>query len=430
MKSFILTLVFLAFGYAGFAQEPNWPEDKAKASEKYTLFVDAVKAKNYSDATVEAFRWLYKEAPNLHKSLYQNGTKIYEFLEANEKDTKRKVELQDTILQLYDNRIKYFNEEAAVLNFKGLKAYPFLVNRSKNTDELFTLYDKIFSMNGKTTFLANTTFFMDVLCKRKAEGKINDEQIIEEYEKIIEVLEENIANGKNTAAAEQTKTAVEDKLSSCVKVDCDFVEKNLGPKFKANPTDLKLAKKIFALMISGKCTSSPLFLEANEAIIKVEPSYGGYKIQGVLYKAAKDWSKVIEYFEKAAEMAPGEKEKAAAYMEIAAAHYRRGVNESARASARKAIATSSTVASEGYELIGDLYFTSGGECKGENPVLSRAIYLAAYEMYEKSGVRAKMNQAEAQFPSAEEIFTHNYSEGQTISTGCWIGETVKIKKRK
>lgn len=430
MRGLFITMLAMGLGLSAFAQEPNWPEDKAKASEKYTLLVDAVKAKSYSDATVEAFRWLYREAPNLHKSLYQNGTKIYEYLEANEKDPKRKIELQDTVLQLYDNRIKYFNEEASVLNFKGLKAYPFLINRSKNTDELFTLYDKIFTMNAKTTFLANTTYFMDILCRRKAEGKINDEQIIEEYEKIIEVLEENIANGKNAAAAEQTKTTVEDKLASCVKVDCDFVEKNLGPKFRANTADLKLAKKIFALMISGKCTSNPLFLEANEAIIKVEPSYGGYKIQGVLYKAAKDWSKVIENFEKAAEMAPGEKEKAAAYMEIASAQYRRGANESARASARKAVATSATTASEAYELIGDMYFTSGGDCKGENPVLTRAIYLAAYDMYEKAGLKSKMNQAEAQFPSAEEIFTHNYTEGQSISTGCWVGETVKIRKRK
>lgn len=429
MKKFLVfSAVLLSLSAA--AQEPNWPEDKAQASEKYTFLIDAVKTKNFGPQTLESFRWLYAQAPNLHKSLYQNGSKLYEYLEANEKDAKRKVELQDTILKLYDDRIKYFNEEASVLNFKGLKAHGFLINRSANSDALFTLYDKIFDMNGKNTFLANTLYFMDVLCRRKAEGKLNDEQIIEEYEKIIEVLEENINNGKNVALAEQTKASVEEKLSGCVKVDCDFVERTLGPKFKANPSDLNLAKKIFALMISGKCTSNPLFAEANQTIIKAEPSYGGYKIQGILSKASKDWNKVIENFEKAAELAPGEKEKADAYLEMATAYRFKGNSESARAMARRAIATSSGAAAIGYELIGDLYFGAGGECKGENPVLSRAVYMAAYDMYERAGNKAKMSDAAAQFPSIEEIFTNNYTEGQTISTGCWVGESTKVRKRK
>lgn len=183
-------------------------------------------------------------------------------------------------------------------------------------------------------------------------------------------------------------------------------------------------------MVSGKCTSNPLFMEANETIIKTEPSFGGYKIQGILTKSAKDWPKVIEYFEKAAEIAPTEKDKAEAYMEIASVHRIRGNSESARAMAKKAIATSSSVSSDAYELIGDLYFSAANECKGENQVMSRSIYLAAYDMYERAGNKSKMNAAEAQFPSIEDIFNHNYTEGQSINTGCWINENTKVRKRK
>lgn len=430
MKQYLSAVIFILSAQLAMAQEPKWPEDKAQASEKYTYFIDAIKAKNFGPNTVEAFRWLYVQAPDLHKSLYQNGTKLYEQLEAQETDPKRKIELQDTVLKLYDERIKFFNEEGTVLNFKGLRAYNYLINRPGTNEELYTLYDKIFTLNGKATFLANTSYFMDVMCRRKAEGKMNDEQIIDQYEKIIEVLEENIANGKNAALAEQTKSGVEEKLASCVKVDCDFVDKNLGPKFRANPSDIKLAKKIFALMVSGKCTSNPLFMEANETIIKTEPSFGGYKIQGILSKSAKDWPKVIEYFEKAAEIAPTEKDKADAYMEIASVHRIRGNSESARAMAKKAIATSSSVSSDAYELIGDLYFSAANECKGENQVMSRSIYLASYDMYERAGNKSKMNAAEAQFPSIEDIFNHNYTEGQSINTGCWINENTKVRKRK
>ena len=70
------------------------------------------------------------------------------------------------------------------------------------------------------------------------------------------------------------------------------------------------------------------------------------------------------------------------------------------------------------------------DCKsGESRVTDRAVFLAAYEMYKLAGNAQQMNAAKEQFPSIEDIFNENKEEGENLTVGCWINETVSIKRR-
>ena len=83
-----------------------------------------------------------------------------------------------------------------------------------------------------------------------------------------------------------------------------------------------------------------------------------------------------------------------------------------------------------YELIGDLYHDSYYDCiKGVSIVEDRAVFLAAYEQYAKANSTKKMELVKEQFPSAAEIFKELYSVGDEITAGCWVNESVRIKKR-
>jgi hypothetical protein len=85
---------------------------------------------------------------------------------------------------------------------------------------------------------------------------------------------------------------------------------------------------------------------------------------------------------------------------------------------------------DAYKLIGDLYMTSFDDCKGgQSKVLDRGVFIAAYDMYQKSGNGEAMSAAKAQFPSIAEIFSENYEEGQVIKVDCWINQSVKIERR-
>jgi tetratricopeptide (TPR) repeat protein len=215
-----------------------------------------------------------------------------------------------------------------------------------------------------------------------------------------------------------------------VKVDCEFVRKNLAPKFKQNPSDAALAKKIFSFMLQDNCTDDPLWLEAGEAIHKSgEKDFGLAKNLGKGYYRSEKFDKAEFYFKEAMDLATSPSDKADMLILMGSNEARKGDKPKAREYYRQAAAADQS-SKEAYEKIGDLYSNSFSECsKKESYAEDRLIYIAAYEMYAKAGNQQKMAQARAQFPSTGEIFELNWNEGDTKIVKCWINEAVTLKTR-
>jgi hypothetical protein len=84
-----------------------------------------------------------------------------------------------------------------------------------------------------------------------------------------------------------------------------------------------------------------------------------------------------------------------------------------------------------YERIGDLYLSSSNDCaKVTGTAEEKLIYIAAFQMYLKSGNRDKMEQALAKYPTAEELKKVNWKSGESKKIPCWIDETVTVKVKK
>lgn len=431
MKSkFLLSLtLLLCLAGLAMAQEPNWGNNKAAAMENYTLLTDYTKANDFKSA-LPHLRWLLKNTPDLSKNLYIYGSQVYEGMVDQTKDPKLLTTLQDSALLMYDLRVKHFQDEANVLNRKGIKAYPYLSNRPNYVDELYPLYKKIVELNGEETYNTNIQVYMSLMCETKKKGGLTDEQVLEEFDKINAITEKKLTSGD--AATKQrwsvTKDYLDKTLQGCVTIDCNFIKSKMGPKLKQNPDDIQTAKKIFGLMATGKCTDDPLFFEAGEAMVKKEPSYGVYRVLAKISQGNKNYDKALNYFEESIKLANTGDEKAESYMDIAQLYHVRGSKESARNYYRKAGESGKR---EAYARIGDLYLSSGDACKDANPIKAKLVYIAAYEMYEKAGDRSGMSKAKQYFPSAEEIFTQGMTEkiGTQMNTGCWVGESVTLQKK-
>ena len=117
----------------------NWPDDRETAEEKNALYTDNFKQGNYRVAA-NHLQWLLVNAPNLNKSIYINGVKIYDGLASEESDAAQKVVFQDSVLTLYDLRIQYFGEEGKVLNRKAFDAYKYFKGDKSRYEELFQLF--------------------------------------------------------------------------------------------------------------------------------------------------------------------------------------------------------------------------------------------------------------------------------------------------
>ncbi|NJO00573.1 MAG: hypothetical protein HC880_01815 [Bacteroidia bacterium] len=120
----------------------KWGEDPQRAKEKYTLFGDDLNMKNF-EAAKAPFYWLLTNTPDLNEALYIKGVDLYQGLLKATTDDVQKDVYQDSILTLYDLRIKNFGNESEVLNRKGYYALAYWQDRPEKFTDLFDLYKKL-----------------------------------------------------------------------------------------------------------------------------------------------------------------------------------------------------------------------------------------------------------------------------------------------
>jgi tetratricopeptide (TPR) repeat protein len=420
-------------------KEFKWPEDKAKAEEQLAIYSDAMKQGNYK-AAVPGIQWFLKNAPNWNTKLYIDGADIYNKLASAEKDPARKQVLVDSLMWLYDQRIATCNDEVNVLNRKAIYAAVYNMQNKDKTAEVLKMFDRVFEISGNNVSDNNLDNYMKVVYANFALLKnLSEDDILSRYDKMQAVVDAKI---KAAAAAGKTadveklkaiKSGSDELLVKMVTVDCNFVKTKLEPKYRANPDDLVLAKKIFGFMLVGKCTEDPLWLETGEAIHKLskpeDQDYGLVKNLGVKNLSIGNDEKALGYFKEALQLAttPGDKSETLIY--IGTTQAKAGNKSAARESYRQAAAADPSN-KDAWEKIGDLYATSFAECgKKESQAQDRLVFIAAYEMYAKAGNQQKMASVKEQFPSKEDIFLYSWKVGDVKSTGCWISESVALRTR-
>jgi tetratricopeptide (TPR) repeat protein len=432
MKSSLLglTLIILT-SVSGFSQckEVTWPENKEKAEESVAIYGDALKQKNYRGA-VKSFQWMLANAPKWNTRLYIDGTDIYNNLALEEKDPAKKQVLIDSLMMLYDMRITNCGDEVNVLNRKAIYAASFNGQNKAKTAEVLALFDRVFEISGNNVLENNLVIYMQVIQLNDALLKnLTDEQILQRYDKLSDVIDAKIkkAQAENKQAdvdrLKKAKSGIDDILIKIVKVDCNFVRTNLAPKFKQNPADMVLAKKIFQFMTMGGCIEDPLWLESAEVIHKETPDYGLAINMAKIYAKNGNLEKAEALANEAVQLSVTPANKETSNIFVGDLLAQKGSKSAAREAYRKA-------GKEGLEKIGDLYMGAGKDCsKGVSIAEDRLVYLAAYDQYSKAGNGQKMAQAKAQFPSVTELFELNWKEGETKTLSCWVGETVTLKTR-
>lgn len=418
-------------------KEMKWPEDRKKADECVAVWGDALKQGNYRSAT-SSIQWMLTNAPNWNTKLYIDAADIYDKLADKEADAAKKKVLVDSLMWIYDMRIKSCGDEANVLNRKVYAMYKYNIKNKEKLAELLALYDKVFELNGNKVSDGNLVAYLTtVKANQLAFKNITEDQVFQRYDKIMSIADAKIKGYQETNKNDDVnkiksyKDAIDGLLISMVNVNCDFVRKNLAPKFKANPNDLALAKKIFSFMLKDKCADDPLWLEAGEAIHKLNPEkdFGLAKALGAQYLRNGNTEKGEAFLKEALTMAPTPTDKGEVMLYLGGIEAKKGNYNGAREMFRQAAAADANN-KDAWQQIGDLYYNSFDNCaKKQSIAEDRLVYLAAYDMYQRAGNAALMSRAKSQFPSREEIFLLNWAAGQSMKVGCWINETVTLKTR-
>ena len=406
-----------------------WPEDgdfKTKVEEKYAMHNDLVKMEDYSKARVP-LKWLLENWPQLQSAIYINGEKIYKSLADEATDSTKSV-FVDSLMTIYDLRIKQCGMDASILNRKAI--YYFMYN-FKDREKLPTIleyFDAAFEEAPLEMMDANYKYYMQAIQLNKVYLKeLTDDEVLDRYFKIQGALNTKIENGGNISEIAKLKKDVTGILAKTLRFDCEKILTVFTPMFESKP-DPEIAELVFGLMLATEgCTNEPLMLEAGKVLTETKPDFGVFKFLASKSKAQDDNQGAEKYFNLALQYAPSREDSAD--MEIALGHLDREANN--YPSARTHYRSAANLGNNGaYSFIGAMYMNSFKQCAGQaNIVKDRAVYLAAYKMYQLAGDNQGMASAKSNFPSVGEVFEQNMEKGQTIQVGCWIGESVTISTR-
>jgi tetratricopeptide (TPR) repeat protein len=418
-------------------KEVIWPTDatqKAKAEESKVLYEDALKGGQFKQAVVP-LNWMLTNVPNFHSSLYIHGADIYDKLAGQEKDAARKKVYVDSLMIIYDLRLKNCGEDPQVVNRKALAFLKY--NANDKPEEALKMLDRAFELNKNNVMDGTLVPYFQIVRLNAAKKLLTDDQVLERYDKLMLIIDEKIKNvqskGQSTDKYKKYKEDIDAILITIVKVDCDFVRAKLAPKFKQNPKDIGLAKKIFAFMLQGKCTDDPLWLEAAETV-HADPAgtkdCGLAKNLGIIHMSKDNLEKAETYLKEAQGICTEGKDKAEVILYLGTLEARKNNKSGARQLYRQAASTDASVAKDAYEKIGDLYWNSRAECeKKVNQADDRLLFLLAADYYQKAGNGKKVAMAKEAFPSKEDIFLVNYKAGETKQVECWINESTTIRTR-
>ena len=431
-------LLFTATGAIAQCKEVVWPTDgamRAKAEESKVLYEDAKNSKQYKQAAAP-LNWLLVNVPQFHSSLYINAADIYDELASAEKDPARKKVYVDSLMIVYDLRMKYCGDDPVVHNRKALSFLKFNIN--EQPEESLKILDETLQKNGNNVMDPTIVpYFQTVRLNVLKFKKMTDTEILDRYDKLNVIIDDKIkkaqSEGKPVDKYKKYKDDIDAILITMVKVDCDFVRNNLAPKFKQNPNDISLAKKIFSFMLQGKCTDDPLWLQAAETVYNDpngQKDCGLAKNLGIIYMSKDELDKAEKFLKEAQTVCSDGQDKGEVLLSLGTLASRRGKKSEARELYRQAASADATVAKDAYEKIGDLYFNSAGECsKKINQADDRLVFLLAADYYQRAGNGKKAAMAKEAFPSKEDIFLVNYQPGDSKKVECWINESTTIRTR-
>ena len=264
MKKFIILVVAILAVFSVGAQS-KYGADEQKCKENLSMFREYYKQKNYDDA-YNPWRWAYKNCPQSSGNIFKNAPKI---LKAKMKaDKVNKSEYVDTLMMVFDDRIKYFGKDGYVLGIKGYELIG--VDKSRSEEALGYLKRSI-ELEGNNASVQAVFGYMKAIVNLEKSGVKAKSDVIEAYSVVSEVIDYNIVN--------ETKMAVHFvKYSEKVEelftpyANCDDLIALFSVKFDPATEDVNLLKRITKVLDNKKCTDSDLFFNASSRLYELEPS--------------------------------------------------------------------------------------------------------------------------------------------------------------
>ncbi|HPR32370.1 MAG TPA: tetratricopeptide repeat protein [Prolixibacteraceae bacterium] len=407
----------------------------------WSLYKEFLKQDDIKSA-IPHWRTLYHLYPKSTPTIYIDGIKIYETFMDKALDTHTKMLYLDTIMSIYDKRIKYMDNIGELMGRKAKKYLESILTLDLMEDEMiegvkkgYGFAEKSVQESGSLTEPAVIVLLMQSTRKLYSYDEINKSVVLENYEKTMSILEEQLKNADLKDKAEQAIPLVEQIIEGSGALDCTALSELYAPKFKSNPHDIELIKKIVRMLRKENCTDSDLYTKASEKLYALEPSPEAAFNMANMFVKKNNFDKAFGYYEKAYTDEPDPVTKASYYYYAGMLALQRGKIQEARNLAREAVKNNPEYC-EAFMLLGEI-FAQASKDFGNDDFEHSTVFWLAVDYFNKAArvgncpdAANKANFYMNYFPGKEEVFFRELSEGNSHYLGGWINETTTVRVKK
>ena len=452
MKKVLLIALCFASPMAGFAQKKKKkgaePEEVApvvttlsdeECMVNLSLFHESVKNKQYDEAY--GF-WLpvYQSRPDLNKAIYTDGTEIlgHRYQQATDENVRKA--LRDSIMQLHDDRIKYFDEarypDAYVLGVKAMDYLTYFQEDELALPAYGWMKESVTALGAKAQITVLRKFVELSYNIYKSNTEQYGDQFLADYQLASAALEQIVvAGGKNAEHATSQKAYVDRLYAASGAADCGQMDQMYATVVAESANDIEKLGSIMKLYRRLGCTESDVYFAAAEHAHKLQPTDESAAGCAQMCIKKGDLNGALEYYKQALSMVTNDEDKADYLYRVANVYVLLKNYQQGAAYAQQSLDVNPE---DGrcYLLIGICYASAKIY---DDPILARSVFWVACDMFRKaktvdSSCATDANKLIATysqyFPSKEDVFFHKeLNDGQPFRVGGWIGKTTTCRSK-
>jgi len=400
---------------------------KKVIQEKYTMAGDNITL-DYFEKALPSLHWMLRNAPDFSASVQSWAIEAFEKVADRTEDESRKQVLLDSMIFAYQSKAKHFELTDLDKNKLAFRYFRYYLNDTEKLKEAYPLFKSIFE-TPETVINNNLIPYLYVAMNyHERVSALEESEIMDLYMTLSEMVSDRYADNENRFKdySDRLDNSLLKMLGS--PLPCEAIDQiALG----MNKVDsLNAAKKVMSFSLNSGCGRTTNYMKALEIIANNEPTSGVYKILAQYAASEKKWEEAIANYEKALTYETNDEKKSDIHMDLATVNYANYNKPKAREHALKAIELNPEESATAYSFIGNLYMSSFDECAGRHDIVQdKAVYLAAYDMFEKAKDAKGMEEAQLRFPTREEAFQVELYDGEPLEVSCWINVKTILRTR-
>ena len=295
-------IVALAFGFClmgGMAKaqtlDAKYGLDSAQTIENASIYNEFVKQKNYKDA-LPAWRYVFHNAPAFQMRTYSSGEDILAYMY---QQTKNPAYI-DTLMMLYDQRIKYFGNhprygEGYILGKKGADLVRFGKKDSQTQKEAYGYLSKSFEMEGVKSHPVTVQMLFFVAGDLLKSEDLSKDDYINLYMRVGSYIDEASKNSKKPESFMEMKERINGLFFNSGVADCETLNRLLSESFDAKPEDVENLKSISTLLRRYECVDLPLYAKVAEKLYSLDPTADAAYSLAMMFLKRQEFDKTETY---------------------------------------------------------------------------------------------------------------------------------------